>query len=106
MRSHVALLPHLSIEFGDEAQQNLDQVHVSLHVLRLLDLYQPFDAGSSIFDDSIDQCQCIPQKILIRVDLIDDREQNTDELFTVLILVELLSALTLFIQVLEGPDDV
>ena len=79
---------------------------MSLRILGLLDGYQSFDAGPLVLNDSVDQGEGVLCKSFIGVYFVDNREQNTEELFAALVLVQDLGALTLLVQSFEGLNSI
>ena len=69
---HVTLLSQFSIEFGQEAQQDLDQVHVSILVPCLLDGYKSFNTSPSVFNNSVDEGESVSEETFIGVNFVDD----------------------------------
>ena len=56
----------------EETLQYPDEVKVSLLVLRLLDGNQSLDAGSLVFNDTVDQGECVLGQRRIGVDLVNN----------------------------------
>ena len=57
-----------------EALKNPYKIKVPLLVLRLLYRNQTLDTSSLILNDSIDQGKCILCQLLVRIDLVNNRE--------------------------------
>ena len=59
---------------NQEALKNPYKVKMPLLVLRLLDRNQTLDTSSLILNDSVDQGECILCQLLVRIDLVNNRE--------------------------------
>ena len=79
---------------------------MSLLVLGLLDGYQSFDAGPLVLNNSVDQGKGVLCESFVGVYFVDNREQNTEERFATLVLIQDLLALALLVQSFEGLDSI